>query len=111
MARTPEERLGKRVAALRASAQLSQAQLAERCDVVTETISRLERGSTVPSVARLADVAAGLGVELHELFHFKSRPSKKDEALERLLAVMRRRKTSDIEAITEIAERIFEEWG
>ena len=65
-----ERRLGRRVAELRKLAGLTQAQLAERLDVATETISRLERGAAVPSLARLEGMAGEFGVEMWELFRW-----------------------------------------
>jgi len=52
-----ERRLGRRVVAYGATAKLTQERLAEKIDVVPVTISRLERGATVPSLKTLERVA------------------------------------------------------
>jgi transcriptional regulator with XRE-family HTH domain len=67
--------------------------------VAVETISRLERGSVVPSLVRMEEIAGVLGVDLPALFIFKDREFKdreppRDKAVERLLAVVRRRPAS-----------------
>jgi transcriptional regulator with XRE-family HTH domain len=106
-----EKRLGRRVADQRKRAGLTQAQLAERVGVVTETVSRLERGSAIPSLARLEAVALALGIETFELIRTLDRESQKDRALNRLLAVARRGSAGDVEALAEVVERLLGHFG
>jgi transcriptional regulator with XRE-family HTH domain len=106
-----EKRLGRRVADQRKRAGLTQAQLAERVGVATETVSRLERGSAIPSLARLEAVASALGVETHELFRTLDRESQKDRALSRLLAAARRGSAADVEALAEVVDRLLGHFG
>jgi transcriptional regulator with XRE-family HTH domain len=103
-----EKRLGQKVAESRVAAKLTQAELAERVGVVTETISRLERGTAVPSLARLEEIATALDLELPELVAFHPRETKRDKAIEGLLAAVRRRPAEDIEMLADVARRIFE---
>jgi transcriptional regulator with XRE-family HTH domain len=91
-------------------AKFTQAELAEKVGVAVETISRLERGSAMPSLARMEEIASALGVELPDLFDFKDRETARDKAIERLLAVVRRRPAEDIELVRDIAGRIFARW-
>ncbi len=95
--------LGRRVAELRLRAQLTQAQLAERLGVATETISRLERGVVLPSLETMNDLAAALGVDLSELFSFPERPSPRQAAMESLLSTTRRMTVEQIDAVTAVA--------
>jgi transcriptional regulator with XRE-family HTH domain len=104
-------KLGRRVATLRREAGLTQAALAEMVDVTTETISRLERGAVIPSLERMEQVGAALNVELFELFRFRSRETDRDKAIGHLVALLRRRDVTDIEALTEIAGKILSKWG
>lgn len=106
-----EKRLGRRVADQRKRAGLTQAQLAERIGVANETISRLERGSAVPSLGRVEAVASALGVELSELFRTLDRERQKDRALDRLVAVARRGSAADVDAIADVVERILGHFG
>ena len=100
-----ERRLGQRVADLRRRAELTQAQLAERLGVAVETISRLERGTVIPSLSRLALLAEALSVPLTDLF---TQPrGARQKAEDRLAAALRRQSAEDIELIADLALRIF----
>ncbi len=105
-----ERKLGKRVAELRRLAGLTQAQLAERLDLATETVSRLERGAAIPSLASIERAAKVLGVDLEELFRFRERQSPKDHAVERLLVTVRPRPAEDVEVVVDLATRVFQRW-
>lgn len=60
-------RLGTKIAALRKIRNWTQADLAERVGVDTETISRLERGATLPSLMTLEKVSHSLQTGIGEL--------------------------------------------
>lgn len=60
-------RLAKNIASRRKALELTQAQLAERLGVDTETLSRFERGKHVPSLATLERLANVLGATVGEL--------------------------------------------
>lgn len=61
-------RLGQRLAALRADAGLSLAELAERSGVSRSMISLIERGESSPTAVVLDRLATALGVTLASLF-------------------------------------------
>jgi transcriptional regulator with XRE-family HTH domain len=104
------KKLGQRVAEYRQQAGLTQGKLAEKVGVADETISRLERGAVTPSLERMEQVAAALGIELHELFQFRVRENEKEKAMRRLHAILRRHDAGEIDALTEIAVRILARW-
>lgn len=60
--------LGKRIAYFRRRAGLTQEELAEKTEYSVDFIGLVERGINAPTVARLADVANAVGVEVWELF-------------------------------------------
>lgn len=60
--------LGKNIAHFRRQANLTQEQLAEKTEYSVDFIGLVERGVNAPTVARLADIAAVLGVELWQFF-------------------------------------------
>ena len=60
-------KLGKRVKAQRAKLKLSQAMLAERCDISDIYISHIETGKAKPSLDVLFSIAEVLGVTLDAL--------------------------------------------
>jgi transcriptional regulator with XRE-family HTH domain len=59
--------LGKAVEELRAEADLTQEQLADRFDSEFPSVGGIERGTSNPTYASLLRVARGLGVELSEI--------------------------------------------
>src|SRR6185312_10790852 len=74
--------LGKNIAHFRRQANLTQEQLAEKTDYSVDFIGLVERGINAPTVARLADIANILGVELWRLFYLESliQPGKRSAA-------------------------------
>jgi transcriptional regulator with XRE-family HTH domain len=100
--------LGKRIGARRRLAGLSQARLAETIGVAPETISRIETGALVPSLERLVSVADELHIELHDLFRLRPEEGAKERAIEKLLWVVSRRSTSDIDLVTTLAAAVFD---
>ena len=91
------KKLGQRVAELRKRAGLTQLKLAEKVDVAVETISRLERGVTLPGIEKLAEIAKATGTEPHEILRFPRRASAKDRLLDELSHELRRLKKDDLQ--------------
>ena len=102
-------RIGRRVAECRKTAGLSQEQLAEKLQVTPETVSRLERGATLPPIERMQEIATLLGVELSDLFRFgpTGRQNERDQAMDRLVAALARRSAADINTLADVANLIF----
>lgn len=61
------KRLGQRIAERRKALNWTQDQLAERMDVDAETISRFERGATVPALVTLDRLAGILKISVADL--------------------------------------------
>ncbi|KKM15467.1 hypothetical protein LCGC14_1695770, partial [marine sediment metagenome] len=59
-----EKWIGARITGVRLSRKLTQAQLAEKVDVSVETISRMERGVSFPSLRSLENIAHALDTPL-----------------------------------------------
>ena len=51
-----EKQIGARITELRLSRKLTQAQLAEKANLSVETISRMERGASFPSLKTLENI-------------------------------------------------------
>ncbi len=98
-----EKALGKRVAELRKAAKLTQADLAEKVGVGVETISRLERGASIPPLDRLDKVARVLSVGLKDLFE----PTPASNALAALMDQLRPHTDADVELVSEVARTIL----
>lgn len=61
------ERLGTRIAELRADAGMAQADLAEKLGIGDEHVSRFERGAVLPTLPRLFDIAEAFERGVDEL--------------------------------------------
>ncbi len=64
------QRLAKRIKELRKINKLSQEKLAEKADVHTTYIGKIERGDMNPSVVFLEKIAKAFNISLPELFTF-----------------------------------------
>jgi transcriptional regulator with XRE-family HTH domain len=80
---TLNDRIARRIHALRAERGLSLAAMAARCDVSRSMISLIERGETSPTAVVLEKIATGLGVTLASLF---DAPPATDEPVARYAA-------------------------
>ncbi len=102
--------LGKNVAMRRKALALTQWQLAERLGVETETISRLERGTNLPSLQRLASLSEALETSVADLLS-QSVSNRSDQALmiERwLVTLTTRERRFVVESIRQLCEYIAE---
>lgn len=84
-------RLGRRISELRRRAGLSQADLAEALGTATESVSRIERAVSTPSLGLLGQIAEVLDVEVENLFN--QRPpvarARMDADVAKLVAIVR----------------------
>jgi transcriptional regulator with XRE-family HTH domain len=62
------ESLGKKLRSLRKAEGLTLAQLGEKVGLSTSYLSQVERGVTMPSLARLTDIAQALGAQVRYFF-------------------------------------------
>ena len=60
--------IGSKIKQLRQQLNLSQAELADRCELTKGYISQLENDITSPSIATLCDILAALGTDLADFF-------------------------------------------
>lgn len=72
--------VGRNFARLRAAANLTQEQVAERADISQQYISGLERGQRNPSVETLARISEALGISHIELLLPDGRDNGQAEA-------------------------------
>ncbi len=63
-----ELHIGDKIKSLRQQNQLTQEELADRCELSKGFISLLERDMTSPSIATLTDILSCLGTDLQEFF-------------------------------------------
>ena len=101
------QKIGQRIASQRKLAGVTQARLAEQIGVEPETISRLETGASMPSLAKIAATADALDIELRELFRFRTTDAAVEAAIDRLVWLVSRRTVQEIELVIELAARVF----
>lgn len=106
---TPKEKrlalqMGRAIAIRRQQKQFTQAELAEIINVEQETISRFERGATLPPLGRLTDIADALSCPLEDLLRSGS-PRTEDKAQD-LAQILKGLTDSDKELVSEIVEKI-----
>ena len=77
------KRLGRRIYDFRKQSGLTQAALAEKAKISNEFMSAVERGAKLPSLQVLERIAAGLRVDLKDLFNFDRTAYRKLEPLSR----------------------------
>lgn len=81
--------VGRRIRSLRHARGLTQQELGERADLSYKYLGAVERGEENPSLLVLERIAAGLGVELLDIFNFaheETSPRALRTTLNRLLA-------------------------
>lgn len=101
--------IAKRISDLRRSMKLTQSQFAELVDLSEDSIGKIERGVTVPTLATLKRVADGLKIPLFELLEETPLKEKTpDKAIKDLVKYMRTKSVNDVRFIHEIAVKILE---
>ncbi len=88
-----KKQIGERINVLRKARGLTQSELAERVNLDSHHISRLETGRYFPSMESLVAIAHALDVELLEFFLFPSAESER-EMREALTAIVNQAQTS-----------------
>ncbi len=103
--------LGDRVKRFRKDAGLTQERLAEKVDMAVETISRLERGHSLPSVEKFYEIALALDVEMAVLFDIADEDFKARSYphLAEMREILRRTKKAHQKMAVEVVKRVLEE--
>lgn len=65
--------IGEKIKALRLQKNLTQEELANRCELTKGFISQVERDKTSPSIATLLDILESLGTDLQSFFNEKNK--------------------------------------
>jgi len=102
-------RLGRNIAEKRKALGLTQAQIAERLEVDTETVSRFERGVSLPSLPTLERVALTLGTSIADLLD--EFPGTAYPAAQRIAASMAGLKKADQMLVAELVEGLSKRLG
>ncbi len=102
------EQLGKRIRMLRRERELTQAALAEKCNLSNNFIALLERGKNAPSIDTLEALARVFKISISELFEFNvdtNKISERERAMRRLAKIRSARDWDLISAIADFLEK------
>jgi len=113
MKKTIGNLLGSRIASIRKKRDLNQAELAELVNTANETISRIERGFSIPSVKTLEKFSQALQVPIKEFFTFDTAhldcvPIRKNE-LTKVVVLLQNKSRADIKLSHQILKTLFEQ--
>lgn len=104
------KRMGRALAERREARGLTQDQLAEALEIGTEAVSRMERGITMPTVQRLAELAEVYDCGIDELLIACS--ARTNDQAERISQILQTLPEADramiVEVVRQIAERLKE---
>lgn len=107
-----EELIGAQIARLRKDRQLTQERLAELIGVATETISRLERGVSIPSLKTLTRISQALHTHLKDILDFDYPLKVKDitgeEEIAQVVTLLKTKRIEDIKLGYQLLRNIFE---
>jgi transcriptional regulator with XRE-family HTH domain len=107
-----EKLIGSHIARFRKERELTQAELAEKIDVTVETISRMERGVSIPSIKTLEAVSKALSVRLKDLFDFEREEkqmnlTKEEKEIRKITSYLKTRNINDIRFSFHILKNIL----
>jgi transcriptional regulator with XRE-family HTH domain len=98
---------GKRLRELRRERGLSQATLAERAEITSEHVSRIERALVGPSLEVMDRLAEALDVEIKALFEFGTSRAGADASFLQLQDIARRGTPEDRRLLLRVADTII----
>ena len=102
--------IGNNIKTLRKNAGLTQAQLAEKINVDSKYISRLETGSSTASIATISKLAGALGVEVKELFKIENIKNK-NNMIKSINQELSKLNTKDLEAVYLMIRALVEKYS
>lgn len=107
-----EKCIGAKITEYRLSQKLTQAQLAERVDLSVETVSRLERGVSLPSIKTMDKIAHALNTPLKSFFDYEEETllnQSVERELAKLTAFIRTLKKNEISRIHKMLKMMYSE--
>ena len=105
-----EKRLGGKITEIRLAQKLTQAQLAEKVNLSVETISRMERGVSFPSLRSIEMIVDSLNVPLKSFFEFdEDQPKNRayERELSKLIGALRTLSKKDIILVHKVLKAVF----
>ncbi len=116
MLNSVEKSIGLQIYKFRKRRDITQEQLANLVDVTVETISRLERGVSIPSIKTLEKISHALHTTLKDLFDFEQQPLPPktrtvsfENEIAKIVAFLRTKKPDDAKMSYRILKSVFEQ--
>lgn len=113
MSEKVEKVIGIQIAKLRKNRGITQAELAELINVSIETVSRLERGVSLPSLKTLETIANALNVTFKDIFNFeytqKSMGSEYEKEFIKICTYLKTKNINEIKMCYSIIKKLFDE--
>ena len=111
MAKKIGELLGSQIAIARKRRNLKQTQLAESINVAPETVSRFERGTSIPSVRTLEKISKALHIPIKEFFAFDLQvpviQNERQNELTKVLVLLQNKRKAEIKRGYEVLKALF----
>lgn len=106
------QRLGRRIASVRAERGYDQARLAQRIGIGTSHLAKVETGKRKPSIDLLWQVATQLDVEPRELLDFREQPDEwrgntAEAEWEQFRTLLTEASANDVRLLREIAQKLW----
>lgn len=105
-----EKRIGGKITEVRLERKLTQPEVAEMINVTIETISRMERGVSFPSLKTIEKISTALDVPLKSFFdfdEFQAKDKSFERELSKLVAFLRTLGEEDIKKTLKILKVVF----
>lgn len=97
-----------RISEIRRSLKLTQSQFAELVHLSEDSIGKIERGGSLPTLDTLGKIADGLKMPLMDLLEERAPKKIQNKALDDLVRYLRTKSQGDINLIHQIAVLVLE---
>ena len=105
-----DKKIGSKIAQIRLEQSLTQAQLAEKMALSVESISRMERGVTFPSLRTIEKISESLNTPMYKFFVFNNEMEWQGEGFNReiskLIAILKDLDKNEIILLRKILKEI-----
>ena len=111
--KTIEKFNASQITRIRKQQNLKQAELAELVDLAPESISRIERGESVPSVKTLEKIGHALKTPIRVFFssepYSSPQKGKRENELSKVMLLLQNKKIEDIKLGYRVLKNLFEQ--
>ncbi len=103
------ERVCERIREIRKSMKLTQSQFAELASLSEDSVGKIERGDTVPTIDTLHKISPGLKISIEKLLPLEKTPAnKRNKAIEDFVTYLETRSPEDVKFVHRLTVQILE---